>query len=486
MIKVFNKHSFTFVVLSIVIVAAFLRFYNFGNRWGLAYDQAHDAMIARYALAHFKLPLLGPFSSAGAFQTGGEWYWIVMLGTAMFPWLIMGPWVLITSSYILFVFLIILLAKELVDKKFALIVGLLTAVSTAQIAQGVSLTNQSPLAIFSLLSLWCSIRFMRTKNRWYLFLLALFVSTAASIHLQGTALIMLVLCTLVFSGVLRIVDFLIIGAGLVIPWIPVLSVDLQNNFFNTKNMLQYFLHGQYKISLDVLGRRWLTYLGVFWPKAWSSVIGGNVVIGYSISIALVVVALYKLWKKLLSKEWIVMLLSFVLILLVVRYTRTPLFDSYIVFLHPFIFLFSGWLIYFLYQKQRIVGSIVLCLVLLFSLQRSIQEITFSGNTVAVSYSTVLRDKLTKTYPNVNFAVFDLHNETTAISYPLVLYLDEKRLVSSQGRRVGVIFNKDDGQYTLIDLNKNTESELNKKGWYLVTPEKVYLSTEEWYKRDTRY
>ena len=71
-----------------------------------------------------------------------------MLGTVLFPFSIIGPWIFITFIYVLFVYLIILLARELIDKTFALIVGLLTAVSTAQIAQAVSLTNQSPQAIF--------------------------------------------------------------------------------------------------------------------------------------------------------------------------------------------------------------------------------------------------------------------------------------------------------------------------------------------------
>ena len=62
----------------IVGIAFVLRFYNYNNRWGLAYDQAHDALVARYALEAGKIPLVGPFSSAGAFQTGGEWYWIIM------------------------------------------------------------------------------------------------------------------------------------------------------------------------------------------------------------------------------------------------------------------------------------------------------------------------------------------------------------------------------------------------------------------------
>ena len=222
MIKLDSKNFFVIGVFAVILLATVLRFYNYDLRWQLAYDQAHDALIARYAVAQMQLPLLGPFSSAGAFQTGGEWYWIVMLGTILFPFTVNGPWIFMTFLYVLFVFLIILLARELVGKTFAIIVGLLAAVSTAQIAQSVSLTNQSPQAIFSLFAIFCSIRFLRTKKRIYLFFLALFVSIAASIHLQGAALIMLVVFTLIFSGIPKISSIFLVGLGLFLPWVPVL------------------------------------------------------------------------------------------------------------------------------------------------------------------------------------------------------------------------------------------------------------------------
>src|SRR6185503_15933229 len=106
MIKLDSKNFFVIGVFAVILLATVLRFYNYDLRWQLAYDQAHDALIARYAVAQMQLPLLGPFSSAGAFQTGGEWYWIVMLGTILFPFTVNGPWIFMTFLYVLFVFLI--------------------------------------------------------------------------------------------------------------------------------------------------------------------------------------------------------------------------------------------------------------------------------------------------------------------------------------------------------------------------------------------
>lgn len=55
----------------IVLLSFFLRFYRYSDRWGLAYDQIHDVMIARHAIESIQIPLLGPFSSAGPFRKTG-------------------------------------------------------------------------------------------------------------------------------------------------------------------------------------------------------------------------------------------------------------------------------------------------------------------------------------------------------------------------------------------------------------------------------
>lgn len=47
------------VLLSLILIlGSILRFYDFFNRWGLAYDQARDLIVASYALHNFTIPLI--------------------------------------------------------------------------------------------------------------------------------------------------------------------------------------------------------------------------------------------------------------------------------------------------------------------------------------------------------------------------------------------------------------------------------------------
>ena len=65
MLDFLRTHKFKVAVIAILLISIFLRFYNFENRWGLAYDQARDVLVAREGLNSFGLPLIGPFASAG-------------------------------------------------------------------------------------------------------------------------------------------------------------------------------------------------------------------------------------------------------------------------------------------------------------------------------------------------------------------------------------------------------------------------------------
>jgi len=233
-----KKHYFKYGVVGILLLAVFLRFYKYGERWGLAYDQAHDALIAHYALLNFKIPLLGPFSSAGPFQTGGEWYWLIMLGTVFAPYWVLAPWIFITFLSVVFVGFIIYVAYKIAGKQYALIAGLLAAVSTAQILQGTNLTNQTPQALLSLAAIWCFITYIKKKEIKYLLLLGLSIGFASSVHLSGVGLIFLpVSMVLVYRKIsFKGIGLLILGA--VIPWLPVFIVDFQNNFINIRHMIQ--------------------------------------------------------------------------------------------------------------------------------------------------------------------------------------------------------------------------------------------------------
>ena len=485
-----KKNGYSLVFGLVILLSIFLRFINYQNRWGLAYDQAHDAIVARYALENFLVPLLGPFSSAGPFQTAGTWYGLIMIGTALFPGVVMGPWIFMTFLYVVFVALIVLVGKEMFGKKFGLLAGLFAAVSTAEITQGTNLTNQGPLALISLAAIWCSLLFLKTHQPKHIFLVGLFVGLAASIHLQGIALGSLLIMTLLISRRFDSKTLFLVFLGLCIPWMGVGFYDTQHQFFNSRNMVQYYFHDQYTISLDVLGRRWSTYLGVFWPKMWGFVIGGNQMFGYILIVSIGLVSIWQLVKKKLPPEIILLLTSLLVIIVMLRYTRTPLFESYIVFLHPFILLLSTWVVFQLIQANKLFGLIVTGTIIFFSLQKDYIEISKATNTTAITAHT-WQEFLTKKYPEKKLTIYTKISQIRDRSIALTLYLQAMQKNDGKSMAIGVIatdaayikepilYGKND-EIKLIDLHRYSTKEINEARWELLSPEAIYVATESWY------
>lgn len=488
--RFFSRQWFPICLLFLVFFSTYLRFYNYENRWGLAYDQAHGALIARYALEASKIPLVGPFSSAGAFQTGGEWYWIVMLGTLFYSGEVIAPWIFITMLYVVFIIFIVMVGIDLEGKKFGLLVGLLATISTAQTAQSTNLTNQSPMALISLMAIWSMIKYIKTKKNLYLFFLGFTISLAPTVHMQGILLVLLILVMLIFSKI-SMRGFVFLSSGTFLPLVPLTIFDIQNNFVNISHMLSYYFHDQYKISYEDLGRRWLTYAGVFLPGAWGHIVGGNIIAGYMLSGISGFIFLYDVIKKRVKKEWLIISMSIIPMFIVIRYTRTPLFDSYLMVLHPFIFLLSGWAIYKTFEKRFALGLLFLGIIFFGSMIRTMPEIYQVENATAKQINGYM-NVLTKKYPGDKFAVYSYRYQWTDKNLPLSLFLNAKNLSYDKGVRIGVVYATMSGEfknpiisgkktgYQFIDLQSSTSSQLAKAQWVLVNSRQIYEATEEWY------
>lgn len=496
------RNRYLVATILILLAAFFLRFYNFEDRFVLAFDQAHNAIIARYALNEFKLPLLGPFASAGPFQTGGEWFWIVMIQTIVYPFSPITPWVVQTLLYVVFVYLMMRFARELFAESdvtefkkladpFSIIVGVLTAFSMAQVLQSYNLTNQTPLAPLGLFCIWAAVRYIRRKNPWYIFLAAFFASLAGTIHLSGVLLGSIVLITLIITRLHRKRDILYVLAGGVLPLMPIFVSDLQHNFFNFRNMFYYYFFDESKASYEQLGRRWLTYIGVFWPNSWAFITGGVKEVGYFLIAGIGFVVGYLIFKRKFPKEWWVLLLSFIVIILALRYTRTPIFENYLVFLHPLVILFTGLFLVVVYSKNKIIGVVCVAILVLGSLYMLWPELNKSNYNRELTEN--FRNALYEKYPNQNFSLYDLKRNKTEKSFPLSLYLFLDGRISEDGVRVGVLYSPEHDKIEypviyrsvtddiIVDLSATSSAYLAKTQWFIINPDVLYDSMQNWQK-----
>lgn len=492
--KFVKSHFFKITIFLIIALSIVLRFYNYQNRWGLAYDQARDVIVAKEALRQHKIPLIGPFTSAGQFVYGPQWFWILMLMVSVYPDAIITPWIIQTMLYIGVVLLMIIIGMEIKNKLFGLLLGLLTAVSPAQVNESTNLTSPSMLGVFASLTVYFFIKYVKSGKNKFAFWMAFMIATSINIHFQAMGLLLLIPIAFIFDGKRNFRKIFLFLIGITIPFIPLIIFDLSNSFFESKNMLQYYLHDQYKISFDVLGRRWLTYAGVFWPKAWAYIIGGYPVVGYIETICLSLVILYGLFKRTILKEWYILIISFLSMFILIRYTRTPLFDTYLISTHAFVIMLTGWAIFLIYKKNILLGLTVLIIVIAGSIHKDIKQI-IGGTNYTPLRAHGWRNLLINTYPDQKFSMYDHGYRSTSSSLPLVLFLDEKEKLSDNGYKIGfgskphvaiqahkeIKGNK--VGFVLRDLNSSSSADLKEEGWAFINPSQIYKSTTEWYKKD---
>lgn len=484
-----KKNWFIVCIILVILLAIFLRFYNYENRWGLAYDQARDVIVAREALRTGKIPLIGPFTSVGQFVYGPQWYWILMLMVGVYPNLVITPWVIQTLFYVGVVLLMIIIGKEIEDRFLGLVVGLFTAISTAQITQATNLTSPAMVGVCSIISLYLFVKYVKDERLTYAFWMAFVVGTAINIHFQALGLLVFIPVAFVFDKKKSLKKFLFLSLGAIIPFIPLIIFDLSNNFFESKNWIEYYLYGQYRVYVP---NRWLTYVGTYWPVSWAKIIGGEKIIGYLPMFVLPLAVFIAIVRKKMTKSLTAIAVSFLLIFIILRYYRGERIDSYLIFLQPFVLIVTGWLCVSLYKFNRILGLGLILLIIIPTLKLDITQINNSENMTAVQINE-WKNIIINKFPNKKFAFYDYKYKNGYKSLPLVLFLDIDKKIDDRQFKLGFFVATSEtrftyptvlgvrGNYQILNLNSLTNEKLSKEGWAFINPSQIYHSTVEWYK-----
>lgn len=487
-------HRYLMFLLLIVLLGISLRFFDFSNRFGLAYDQARDLLVAHYALDTQILPLIGPFASAGQFVYGPQWYWILIGFVFLSPSLLLGPWILQALLYCFCIYLIIKTGEILGGRVLGIIAGILMAVSPGQIAQAVNLSSPSMVGVLSIISIFFFVRFVKKQKVWDGIFLAFFVASSINVHFQSLGLVALLIAAFILTKKSFKRSFLFFFA-FAIPFIPLIFFDLTNNFFESRNVLDYYLYGQHRIYYP---NRWLTYIFEFWPAAWARISGGEVLLGYLSFFGLFAALAISLYKKNVGKIFVGLSCVLLVNVLMLRYYKGPLFDSYLVFLHGIILLLTAWVVYKVWGYSKFFGIIFLVALIVGSL-RGVYEDAWGSVNQTASRSEQVAAILIKEFPQEKFSVYEYQYRSPEVSLPIVLYLDSRGILSDKGIPIGVsdfalghaasmsahvIVDSSLG-ISLIDLSASSEAKLKAAGWGRVNASDVHKSTVLWYKEEKR-
>lgn len=327
-----------------MVLALFLRFYNFYDHLAFQSDTTRDISIAKGAIVRRELPYVGSFSSAGPFVFGPIFYWFLITVYLILPFSVISPWIVTGFVGILTIAALAYIGKLIGGGRFSLILVVLSATSPQLVFTSLSLTQHSFIIITTLVMLIFFVLFWQKGKTLYAFLVGISLGAAISFHYQALNLLLIpaafLFAPMHFKKRVLGIVFVIVGMLAVIS--PLLIWDSKQNWANFRNLLDYLLIGQYRIYVP---NSWKLYLFSYLPQYWSQVAGGFKFLALGLIAIIGIVSIYFFKKNKIEKPLFTLGLIFFILILINRYYKGERSAGYLYYLSPFVLLFSSWTIY---------------------------------------------------------------------------------------------------------------------------------------------
>ncbi|MFH0864217.1 MAG: glycosyltransferase family 39 protein [Candidatus Gottesmanbacteria bacterium] len=475
-----KKYLFIIFIL-ILLVGLYFRFYNTPGRWSLGGDSGRDAIVAREGAQQFQLPLTGSFSSLGPFTFGPWYYYILIFFQRIFPF-IWAPWITNGFLSLFTIFGMFIIGNLLIGPMFGLLVAALTAFSPAQISASTSLLQPSFVSPFGVLSLILFMQiFKKSVPLWWGILLGFSLGLMINMHYQAVLFLLLPLCLLFYKDKRKFLPLVFLG--LFLSFLPLLFFEFTNHWFNTRGLVQFFLYDQYRLWTST---RWLTYLGNFWPSFWSYVTGIHPIFSILIIGIFLIIFIQSILKKHLATPWIIFFIHFLIMVFYLRYWRGEKSFGYLQFFHPYIFLFTGYVLYQIIKRSKAIGAVLLGVYFLIALI-NIKPllVTDWAHPDAKRRVNLLYQK----YPGDKFSIYYCQQDREP-AQAMTLLLDMDNRYSEEGRKIGVGLKCSLPKNVallpyakfgdLVDINEATPTAITETNWYLLSPLGIFNDVTRWW------
>lgn len=365
----------------IIVTAIFLRFYNL-KYIEFNFDQAANPLLAEQIIKHGPLPQNCLLSSIGVCNPFFFLYLLV-------PPLLISPDPLFLTGFIALinVFAVLLLfffVRKFFNETAALISSALLAVNPWAIIFSRTIWQQNVLIFFTILFFWFLFNFAFANKKTHLIWAFLFLGIVSQLHQIGLLLgLILLVCLIVFR---RNVVFKNIIMGIFLCfllYLPFLIFEAKNNWYSINSITGYlqqeasFQPRALILPFQMLATRGLNYtLGYDYTTFLKTTLNWPIV-DYLIIIFFLASLIYLSFKA--TTKNVLLLLWFLLLPLVLIFSKTTVYQHYFVVGLPASFIIFSIMVTDYYQqrmaKKGILKIILITAILLIILYQAI--ISFS-------------------------------------------------------------------------------------------------------------
>ena len=338
-----------FILLVLIIaLAAFLRFYKLSEYMTFLGDEGRDVLMVKRILTTLDIPLIGPPMSVGNIYLGPLYYYMMTIPMAVFwlnPVAAAGMVALIGT---LTVGLVYFLTREWFGKTAAFVAGFLYAVSTVNIIYSRSSWNPNPVPFFTLLSFIGIYLSHKYKN--YKWLLLTGVSFAFALQMHYITLLLLPILFLLWLYELTLLhlkrrnleSFFVFSIGALLLFgllmSPLIIFDIKHQWVNFHAFQNLVLGKDAAVSVSLAEK--LKDI----PNIYVNKLVGRYMTGEAVSLSLIIAALSlisfvglilkQIKIKKLFYPGLILTVWFLIGVLGVSLIRLELTDHYLNFLNP--------------------------------------------------------------------------------------------------------------------------------------------------------
>lgn len=344
------------LVVVILILAAFVRLYRIGEYMTFLGDEGRDVLVVKDILVNHHIPLLGPPTSVGNMYLGPLYYYMMAVSMSV-SWL--NP-VAASVMVALFGVTTVGLIFYLVSKYYGFLAGvfssLLYALSPITIYYSRSSWNPNPAPLFALLTLIGFLKSKETDN--YLWLILSGISLAFAVQMHYLALLLLptvgVIWLYLFTHVKHKKRFKLGTAFSVLSFLllmsPVAIFDIRHNLMNYHAVKNFFFGHSPSLNgsvADIFSRVWTIYSYNLVGRSLSL----ETPLLYPILALLffAVLVYFLIREKKYSRLWffnLIVCIWLVVGVLGLSILRQSIYDHYVGFLNPLPFILTGSLAFF--------------------------------------------------------------------------------------------------------------------------------------------
>lgn len=434
----FFKKKDSYILIAILLLAAFLRLYNIRDYLTFLGDEGRDVLVV-YGILHGHFTLLGPTSSVGGFFLGPVYYYMIAPFLWLFQYDPVGPAVMVALFGVATVWLVYKVGTEFFCREVGYIASILFAISPLVIDYSRSSWNPNVMPFFTILTLYLLYKAVRmfsvSASGFHKLPFGLFVLTGVMFGIM-----MQLHYLALFVGAIIIAYILLAGFGV---WItrhkekksfhvlsslaiqymgvligflggfsPYIAFEARHGFPNTRNILMFIFHSKdvsggggnyFAIIGDVFFRLFGRLVTGFpAPEHLSSYSVSSLSVWFWVTLVLGIFSCgFFLWefghvfKRLYCTDGVVFLsknksgisygekfLSFLLLflwfvigVLLFGFYKKNIYDYYFTFLFPVPFLLVGDFLWLLW-KQRLYGRIIFIVIFLVLFVINIQQMPF--------------------------------------------------------------------------------------------------------------